>query len=273
MTSGGGAGATADEAAQRGKMVSFAWPFSRFSKPNLSRLLSAPWKQNRKGSIPRPRRGDWHWACRRLRRRSREVIGCGRLVSFLFCFSLFYPDLTCAALPPWSQRPAFTTAFTAGAASARSSATSPRSRPAAAVGGAVTVKDIAGAVAVSYAVGTLCGHARGRCHGRGIDRQQTMLTDRWRYSASCTRRRCRWGTARGRWRQAARGVVRFGFCFTFFGPISPHELLFFPAKNKGEGEGGSAWWRWQGSDAVGMAGVASTEGARRWFRGRGRGCR
>ena len=60
-------------------------------------------------------------------------------------------------------------------------------------------------------------------------------------------------------RQAARGVVSFLFCFTFFGPISPHELLFFRADNKGEGEGGSAWW--QGGDAVDVTGAASTEGA------------
>ena len=60
----------------------------------------------------------------------------------------------------------------------------PWSRLTTAVGRAATVKDSAGSVAVSYAVATLCGHGRGRWHGRGIYRQQTMLADCWQYRTS-----------------------------------------------------------------------------------------
>ena len=53
------------------------------------------------------------------------------------------------------------------------------------------------------------------------------------------------------------------FCFTFFGPISPHELLFFPTRNAGEVEtAGTGDWprpglqpdlcRWSASPALSL---------------------
>ena len=50
-----------------------------------------------------PRREDWHWVCCWMRRRSREVVGRGRMVSFHFCFLFFHPQLMFATLPPCSS--------------------------------------------------------------------------------------------------------------------------------------------------------------------------